>query len=404
MERVVIVGCGVVGAAIAYELSAIAHWEITVLDHQPPAQGSTGAALGVLMGAISQKRKGRGWRLRQLSLQRYETWVPELERLTGQAIPFNRDGLVLLTFDDEDMDKWYTLQTVRQDQGWPLEIWDRTILGQRCPLVGDRFFQEDTTHTITGAIYSPQDRQIDPTALTHALVAASKNRGVRFHLDAAVTGFEPITTSNSSHPTYHVHTRNQSFTADWLILSAGIGTTSLTQASSTPLDIRPVLGQAMRVRIPEASAPFPSNFPSNFPPDNKSDHKIAASFQPVITSHDIHIVPLGDRDYWVGATVEFPDETGQVEADAALLDTVWEGAITLYPPLAQGTVIEQWSGRRPRPFGRPAPIVEFLEGYERVILAAGHYRNGVLLAPATAQLVRELMVDQTSGVSGPSSS
>ncbi|MGK7887988.1 MAG: NAD(P)/FAD-dependent oxidoreductase [Leptolyngbyaceae cyanobacterium] len=371
MARVVIVGCGVVGAAIAYELSAIADWEITVLDGQPPAQGSTGAALGILMGAISHKTKGRGWRLRELSLRQYETWLPELEQITGQAVPHNRQGIVRLTFDDDDLDKWQRLQAVRQKQGWTLERWDRATLRQQCPLVGDRLSTTDGIRPITGAIYSPHDRQIDPAALTHALVAASENRGVRFHFDAPVDRFETLAPSNpAAEPTYQIHTAHQSLTADWLILSAGLGTTPLTQAGPTPLDLRPVLGQAMRVRLPAA---------------------IAHPFQPVITGRDIHVVPLGDRDYWVGATVEFPDEAGGVNADAALLDEVWQGAIALYPPLAQGTVIDHWSGQRPRPFGRPAPIVERLDGHERVILATGHYRNGVLLAPATAHLVRELM-------------
>ena len=90
MNQVVIIGCGLVGAAIAYELSAIADLKITVLDRQRPAQGSTGAALGVLMGVISQKKKGRAWAMREHSLRTYETWVPELEQMTGKAIPFNR--------------------------------------------------------------------------------------------------------------------------------------------------------------------------------------------------------------------------------------------------------------------------------------------------------------------------
>jgi len=60
MSHVVIIGCGVVGAAIAYELSHVKGLKITVFDRQPPAQASTGAALGVLMGVISQKNQGQG--------------------------------------------------------------------------------------------------------------------------------------------------------------------------------------------------------------------------------------------------------------------------------------------------------------------------------------------------------
>jgi glycine/D-amino acid oxidase-like deaminating enzyme len=77
MSQVVVIGCGIIGAAIAYELSLVAGLEITVLDRQQPAQGATGAALGVLMGAISKKTKGRAWQLRQSSMQRYETLIPE---------------------------------------------------------------------------------------------------------------------------------------------------------------------------------------------------------------------------------------------------------------------------------------------------------------------------------------
>jgi glycine/D-amino acid oxidase-like deaminating enzyme len=92
-NQVVVIGCGIVGAAIAYELSLVDGLKITVLDRQQPAQGSTGAALGVLMGAISKKTKGRAWQLRQTSMQRYETLIPELETLTNCQIRFNRHGI-----------------------------------------------------------------------------------------------------------------------------------------------------------------------------------------------------------------------------------------------------------------------------------------------------------------------
>ena len=69
--QVVIIGCGVVGAAIAYELSQNSQYSITVLEKNVPAHGATGAALGIAMGVISHKVKGRNWRLREASLKRY---------------------------------------------------------------------------------------------------------------------------------------------------------------------------------------------------------------------------------------------------------------------------------------------------------------------------------------------
>jgi glycine/D-amino acid oxidase-like deaminating enzyme len=106
MSHVAVIGCGIIGAAIAYELSRVSGLKITVLDRQPPAQGSTGAALGVLMGVISHKVKGRAWQLRQTSMQRYETLIPELVSLTGHQIPFNRSGILMLCFAEEDLASW----------------------------------------------------------------------------------------------------------------------------------------------------------------------------------------------------------------------------------------------------------------------------------------------------------
>ncbi|NER06279.1 MAG: FAD-dependent oxidoreductase, partial [Okeania sp. SIO3C4] len=107
---------------------------------------------------------------------------------------------------------------------------------------------------------------------------------------------------------------------------------------------------------------------------------------------DVNIVPVGENEYWVGATVEFPDDVGEVVADSSLLDRVMERAISFCPSLANATVLRKWSGLRPRPEGQPAPAVGYLEGFKNVLLATGHYRNGVLLAPATAEAVEKMIV------------
>lgn len=386
MNRVVIIGCGLVGAAIAYELSAIADLDITVLDRHSPAQGSTGAALGVLMGVISQKKKGRAWRWREHSLRTYEAWVPALEKATGQIIHFNRDGLVRLTFADDDLEKWEALRAIRLEQGWDLAVWDRQQLDEQCPGIGERMGDRQ----ITGAIYSPCDRQVDPKALTHGLVNASQQRDVTFHFDANVCSFDLHRDGHSDggiakrHP-HIIHTESESFRADWVIIAAGLGATGLTQVMQHPVDIRPVLGQALRIRLPQEFSMVQDN-----------------PFRPVVTGNDTHIIPLeqdkaGHAEYWVGATVEFPDDEGSVTANADMFQQMWERAIAVYPALAQAKVLEQWSGNRPRPFGRPAPIVEPMTGYSQVILAAGHYRNGVLLAPATARIVKDMMGYEQAG-------
>ncbi|MEG3901947.1 FAD-dependent oxidoreductase [Microcoleus sp. B4-C5] len=374
MVRVAIIGCGIVGASIAFELSQFPELKVTVLDKQPPAQGSTGAALGVLMGVISHKTKGRNWQLRETSLQRYETLIPELEAVTGRKIPFNKQGILMLCSEGEDLSKWEKLIATRESQGWKLELWDRERVRARCPhlSLNDR---------IIAAIYSPQDRQVDPTALTLALVDAAKLKGVNFEFGVEVQGITELDSQVSEIQLASSIAVNKSCGTgilpvaenfDRLIVAAGLGSAAVTASLNQLVDIRPVLGQALHLLTPH--------------PVGNPD------FSPVITCDDVHIVPVGNQEFWVGATVEFSENGGEIQANADMLAQVMARARSLCPALAFASIIRKWSGLRPRPEGRPAPIIETLPGNDRILIASGHYRNGVLLAPATARSIREMIL------------
>ncbi len=365
--KIVIVGCGIVGAAIAYELSQKIAADIQVLDRQPPAQGSTGAALGVLMGAISGKVKGRTWRLREASLRRHKTLLAELTE-QGYSIP-NTSGIVSLCFDEDKLPRWAALKEKRETQGWPLEIWPPAELKERCPQITLASTEADpatATRRVKAAIYSPADGQVDPIALTHALIAAAEGGGVHFHWDAAVTQLEI-----EHQRCVAVQTAQTRLEADWVILAAGLGSDVLTQFASEPLTLIPVLGQAAAIQLPETLG--------------------LRDFQPVINGDDIQFVPLGEGRYWLGATVEFPSEDQILEAQTDGVERLLKGVERFCSAIAQAKVIKTWSGLRPRPVGQPAPVIKPLGDIENVTLATGHYRNGVLLAPATALAVCELL-------------
>ena len=386
--NVVIIGCGVVGAAIAYELSQVKGLNITVFEEKQPAQGSTSAALGVLMGVISSKIKGSAWRMRQSSIERYGTLIPELEAITGRKIPCNRQGIVMLLSEDLDhplesgvevLSEWEQLREIRQSQGWELQVWDQEQLQKFCPQVSHP--------QIIGAVYSPQDLQLNATALTVSLVDAAQRNGVNFRFGVSVTGTEtppppPPTPLHikkglvAAHKCNFIETTEGKVSADWFIVSAGLGSTALTAQLDQMVHIRPVLGQALYLSLGRTLGN----------PD----------FQPVITGNDVNIVPMGHGDYWVGATVEFPDDEDQVSPSPELLNAVRQQAIAFTPDLAAAKVLRTWSGLRPRPEGRPAPVIDKLPGFTNVLLATGHYRNGVLLAPATATAIREMILAEDS--------
>ena len=360
MTRVTLVGCGVVGAAIAYDLSQFPDLEVRVLDRQPPAQASTGAALGVLMGAISTKTRGNNLQMRLNSIQRYNEWVPRLEAESDRPLLYNRCGILRLCFEGEDLEFWHKLAAVRQAQGWRLEILDHAQLAASYPQIA--------LDALSAAIYSPDDRQVDPVALVLALVKAAIQQGAGFQFDTEVLGAQV-----QDDQKILLQTTRGAIATDWLVIAAGLGSTRLTQALQQPVDIRPVLGQAVQVRLEQ---------PLGW-----------AGQQPVITGKDVHLVPVGDAEYWIGATVEFTSAAQtSPTADPIALEAVMQQAIALCPALKNAEILRSWSGLRPRPEGRPAPIIELLPGFQKVLLAAGHYRNGVLLAPATAEAVRRAVL------------
>ncbi len=339
--QVAIVGAGIVGATIAYVLSEFC--EVVVYDRalgptvlQSGAMTSaTGAALGLLMAAVSTKAKGRNLRMRLAGVDWYDRAIPELETLTGERILYNRQGLLMVQYEAEKLVQWGTLIGIREAQGRRLDLWSTERLGQTFPQV--------CLDNVVGALYSPDDRQVDAAALTRALIEGSKRRGVRFEWEQVVTDLAQVA-------------------GDRLVVCAGVGSGKLVGE----IGLRSVLGQAMRVRLGLGNV----------------------GFQPVLSGHDIHFVPLGNGEYWVGATVEFDPHDGVPEPDEAMFEAFWEQAVGMVPGLGTAEVLMRWHGWRGRPVGRSAPVIEDLG---RVIFASGHYRNGVLLAPGTAFAVREML-------------
>jgi glycine/D-amino acid oxidase-like deaminating enzyme len=369
MTKIAIAGCGIIGAILAYELSNLypnrPDLEILVLDRQPPARDSTGAALGVMMGAISLKKaKSRAWKLRRDSLDRYETLIPELIAKTGRSIPYNRHGILkLCTSLKPTLEKWQTLATERREQQFQLDILTPEAAADRFPYV-------NLDQTIA-VVYSANDRQVEPVPLVEAAIAAARSQGVRFDFDGRVesglTDGDRLVEIRLRRSSGAIDTVD----LDALVITAGAGSAAISNDISSegePLTIVNVLGQALHLR---PKSPIDPN-------------------TPVITRDDIHVVPRNDGTIWVGATVEFPpddDGNGLVDPipDPQGLDRLIATATTFYPALEDADVISTWQGMRPRPVGRSAPVIEPVAGLTNALLATAHYRNGVLLAPATAQ-------------------
>ncbi|NKB17605.1 MAG: FAD-binding oxidoreductase [Pseudanabaena sp. CRU_2_10] len=166
--------------------------------------------------------------------------------------------------------------------------------------------------------------------------------------------------------------------ADWTVITAGLGSNPLLDfgdRGDAPLLI-PVGGQAIEVYLPGLDVAHVI-------------HAVGAD------GSDINIVPLGQDRYWIGATVEFDLTELPREANIAAL---LEKASQVCPMMAQAEVLKTWAGYRPRPRQSRSPILGFVPGHQNLLVATGHYRNGILMAPISAQIITDLIAHGDSNL------
>ena len=311
-------------------------------DSQPEGAGSS-AALGVLMGQVYRRSSGRGWRLRQRSLQLWEHWRRELA-VAGEPIPY-RAGLLLLAADGEERLGLERLAAARQRLGIHLELWERSNLNALHPAVPDR---------AEAGLLSPRDGQLDPLAALTALRRDGLRRGLTLlrdrviQLERLAAGWRVGLAGGGA------------LTTAWVVVAAGLASPALLRPLGHSRELEPVLGQALELQGPLEPEP---NWPGS------------------LVWRGWNLVPRPGGRLWLGASLE-PGSQADPREFEALRQLGGEA-----PPWLQEAAVElhRWQGLRARPIGRPAPLLELLE--PGLLLATGHYRNGVLLAPASAEWV-----------------
>lgn len=348
------IGAGVVGVATAWLLLSQGH-RVQLLDPclQGPQIAPSGsrAALGVLMAEVFHRSSGRAWRLRQRSLELWRHWIALLEA-QGHRLP-RRQGVLLLASNGEDWERQQRLVAQRQHQGIPLELWSVEQVKALRPLLPSPSL---------GALYSPNDGQIDPGPMIEALLANSRLQGLETRADRAVAlqrqgcGWQVSCEQGSP------------MTADWVVITAGVGSHALLEDLGHPIAMEPVLGQALELALPARGAatdPW-------------------CQWPGVVVWQGVNLVPKpianGVARLWLGATLET-----SAKVDPAELDNLRRLHGHAPPWLLEASVERRWQGVRPHPIGQPAPVLKALE--PTLLLASGHYRNGVLLAPASAEWV-----------------
>ena len=344
------VGAGLVGVATAWLLLNRGHG-VRLIDPggtgAQPAGAGTSAALGVLMAQVYRRSSGRGWRLRQRSLQLWQDWSHQLAQ-RGSALPL-RPSLLQLACEPKELELQQRLVLERNAKGFPLSLLSRGELAQ---------LQPQLPAGALGGLFSPLDGQLDPIVSRERLLQDALGRGLELVSDRA----EAIgASSGADRWRLHLASGTQLDTP-WLLVCAGLASAALLEPLGHQRPLAPVLGQALELQLPAGCD--------------------AERWPGSVLWQGTNLVPRPGGRLWLGATLE-PELAAGALGDPAALEALRQLHGHAPDWLRAATPLRQWQGLRARPVGRPAPLLEQLE--PGLLLLSGHYRNGVLLAPASAE-------------------
>ena len=335
-RNVVVIGGGIIGLSCADELLRAGH-DVVVCD-PAPASGATHAAAGMLAPA------GEAWfgegtllRLGLDSLERWPGFAAGLEQRSGIDVDLRSTGTLLIGMDRDDLAEVFRCCALLEGSGVQVESLERKELWRREPGLSSR---------ATGGAWLPRDRHVDPRRVASALLAVLGDR-VLPHGATPVAGGVALD--------------------DGRVLPAEV--VVIATGASGLACVRPVRGEVIRVRTSDAPA-----------------HMVRAR----VHGQPVYVVPRSCGEVVVGATEE--EHPGHAAPTLGGVARLLDAARQLLPGLDTAELVDVVARDRPgTPDNGPLLGVVRSPGPEMRIVAGGHYRGGVLLAPVTAAVVRALV-------------
>jgi glycine oxidase len=356
---VLVIGAGVVGLAIAWR-AAQRGLRVTLADPSP-GQGATHVAAGMLTPLAEASYAERElFRLGIESLRRYHDFAAELTELTGLPTGLRQTGTLQVAYDGDDLAVLEEARQLQESFGWPA----RRLTAREC-----RQAEPMLDPAVRGGLLAEDDGSIDPRLLAAALLSAGQQAGARLVRESVaeiLTAAETVTGGRLADGSV--------LRAPQVVLAAGWQSAALAGLGHA-LPLRPVKGQILRLR--------PARRPAGMPPS-----LLGRTVRGLVRGSSVYLVPRADGELVVGATQEElgPDTT--VTAGG-----VWEllrDARLLIPGITEFELAQAQAGLRP---GTPDNLPAIGPGAQPgLVLATGHFRGGVLLAPVTADMVADYLV------------
>jgi glycine oxidase len=346
---VIVVGAGAIGASIAYQLTK-AGVKVTVFDRGQIGGGATGASAGMIQINPDRTTPAAVSALEAESARLFPAVVAELRERIGMDVGYRPSPLLHLALHEEEEPSLRAHRAWQADHGIAVSWLDRTAALDLEPSLNP---------DIRAALFYPNDYQLLPLAFARALVRAAVDLGATVREGATV---DRLLTEGDR--VVGVAIGGEHVRAGEVVIANGAWASTWSDTLRTPIPVRPVRGQMAALRT------------------------VGTGLRHVVSSIQGYLLTKADGTTYVGTTVE---EAGyDARPTAAGIAGLLALASRLVPRLADATFTAAWAGLRPGTAdGRP--LIGRVPGWQGVTLAAGHFRDGILLAPITGELVADLL-------------
>src|SRR5229473_1879275 len=349
---VVIVGGGVIGLSIARALALRGVSDVMLIERGQPGAEASWAAGGILAPQVESDRADDFFNLAAAGRDLYPAFAESLKDETGIDVELDLTGTLCLGFTEKDEAELQSRFDWQSKARLSIE-W----------LSGDEARRQEPciSQQVRCALRLPNDYQVENRRLIEALVKANEKLGVRLITDRHVS---ELLIENEK--VRGVETSDGFVVAPVVVLAAGAWTSLISSSGTTFPKIEPVRGQMLcfQTRPPIA--------------------------RHVIYSSRGYLVPRRDGRVLAGSTAEHVGFERSLTGEG--MNAIKSMALEIVPSIADLPLVNSWAGFRPR-VADDLPVLGPCEGIEGLFYATGHYRNGILLAPITGELIAQAIVD-----------
>jgi len=352
-----IIGCGIAGITTAfhlrrkgYKVNLIDQTVNSPINNLDPKNG-TQASLGVLMGNINKRSQGRAFLLRKRSMELWKEWLPQINNSKSRSL-FEKP---LIKLASSEIEFQSMIEISKKKKTYGIEILDKNSL---------EFWNSIFETKIIGGLISHEDGRINPISLIKLLmhyldeikINKIENNVIKIRKN-----------NNLRDKKWNIYLdNNQCIKQDYIVICSALNSQKLLKSLGYDIFLEPILGQVVELELASKGLNW-ERWPA------------------ILNYQSKNFIHQDPKHILVGATIE-----KGTKPNLSLKKEMLCMKNSAPKWMKEASISHEWSGTRARPINEPSPLLKKIE--PNLLINTGHYRNGILLAPACAEWV-EIQID-----------